>query len=237
MFRIAIRLCCIVGLGFLAVTLLAGGYFGRILFPIIVMFLVVFFITRSRRRRARSEQQEEKQPETKTEAQNVVDGVWREVREEAPKREAPAQKTAAKESSAAQASPAAGLDPLKADLYEISEAAGRIRNNQIRGYVFHLVILAEDIIREHAQENVHQTSYHQFESYYIPTLKSVVKNYSATESKGMASDKLQKDMTSYLESCDAAFTKLYNSMFEDDVFDMEVKMEAMNIILKRDGLL
>ena len=243
MFKIAIRFCSFIAFGYIALAVLTGGYFGRILFPVIVLGLVIFIIAQIRRRANRINQQKKEEPkpkaESKIETKNVVDGVWREVREKAPApaKEASPKEMAAKEMAAAKASPAAELDPLQADIREISEAADRIRNNQIRGYVYHLEILAKDIIREHAQENVHRTSYHQFESYYIPTLKSVVNNYSRMEARGMATAKMQKDMLDYLESCDTAFSKLYNSMFEDDVFDMEVKMEAMNIILKRDGLL
>jgi len=48
---------------------------------------------------------------------------------------------------------------------------------------------------------------------------------------------MQKDVLAYLDSCGDAFTKMYNNMFSGDILKMEVDMEAMDIIMKRDGLL
>ena len=161
----------------------------------------------------------------------AVDGEWREVREDEE------EKTEDKVSSASDTVDPEEPASLQDHIRELSEAASEIRHPKIREQAFHVLILAKDII--HAHENGHDKgrNYKQFENYYVPTVTSVVKNYCSIEATGMASSKMEKDVLSYLESCGDAFTNLYNSMFSDDIMNMEVQMKAMDLIMKKDGLL
>ena len=215
MLRKGIRFWFILAAIFFVFSLLAGRFVGRILFLVAIIYLIIFIIGRIGSRAENTERRQEKAPETKAPEVNTANVVYEEP---------------AKEEEIF-------LTPLEADFKEIETCATGIRNDQIRGLAFHVLFVAKDIYREHTEENNSCSNYAQFEGYYIPTLKSVVKNYSVMESRGLATANIQKDMLTYLESCDTALTKLYNSMFEDDLFDMEVKMEAMNIILHKDGLL
>ncbi|MBE6017776.1 MAG: hypothetical protein E7233_09270 [Lachnospiraceae bacterium] len=159
---------------------------------------------------------------------NAVDGTWREVPEEEETRNVDPEpsENEAKEPETLQ-------DYIK----ELSKAADGIRHPNIREQVYHVLLIAKDIIYEHDTGHGKSRNYNQFERYYIPTLTSVVSNYAEVESKGMATAKMQKDVLAYLDSCGDAFTKMYNNMFSGDILKMEVDMEAMDIIMKRDGLL
>ena len=161
----------------------------------------------------------------------AVDGEWREVRED--EEEKTEDKVSSDSDTVDPEEPASLQDHIR----ELSEAASEIRHPKIREQAFHVLILAKDII--HAHENGHDKgrNYKQFENYYVPTVTSVVKNYCSIEATGMASSKMEKDVLSYLESCGDAFTNLYNSMFSDDIMNMEVQMKAMDLIMKKDGLL
>lgn len=97
--------------------------------------------------------------------------------------------------------------------------------------------LAQNIVHERYVEHNDCKGFSQFKNYYLPTLRKTVENYSSMERKGIIDMKVREDMLSYLRSCEEAFTRLYNSMFDDDILNMEVQMEAMNVTLKRDGLL
>lgn len=107
----------------------------------------------------------------------------------------------------------------------------------IRNIGMNAVRKAKDILRERYEENNSCSSFSQFENYYLPTLRRTVDNYCSMERKGIATLRMREDMIAYLKSCDQAFARVYSSMFEDDIFNMEVQMKAMNIALKRDGLL
>ena len=160
----------------------------------------------------------------------AVDGVWREVRED---EEVKKEEAASESDQADPESPAT----LEENIRALSEAASEIRHQKIREQAFHVLILAKDIIREHELGHDKRRNYKQFENYYVPTVTSVVRNYCSIEARGMATSKMEKDVLAYLESCGDAFTNLYNSMFSDDIMNMEVQMEAMDLIMKRDGLL
>ena len=158
----------------------------------------------------------------------AVDGTWREYHEEEDKK-----KEDTDSGMADSESPATLEDNIKA----LSEAASGIRNQKIREQAFHVLLLAKDIINEHEGGHNKCRNYRQFETYYVPTVTSVVRNYCSMEAKGMVTSKMEEDVLAYLESCGDAFTHLYNSMFSDDITTMEVQMEAMDLIMKRDGLL
>ncbi len=157
---------------------------------------------------------------------NAVDGTWREV----PETE---EEETADHSEPEPSKPETLQDYIK----ELSKAADGVRHPKIREQVYHVLLIAKDIIYEHDTGHGKSRNYNQFERYYVPTLTSVVSNYTEVESKGMATAKMQKDVLAYLDSCGDAFTKMYNNMFSGDILKMEVDMEAMDIIMKRDGLL
>ena len=161
----------------------------------------------------------------------AVDGEWREVHEDEE------EETEDKVSSASDPDDPGAPVSLQDTIRQFSEAASGIRHPKIREQAFHVLILAKDIIHKHENGHDKCRNYKQFENYYVPTVTSVVKNYGSIEARGMATAKMEEDVLSYLESCGDAFTNLYNSMFSDDILNMEVQMEAMDLIMKKDGLL
>lgn len=74
-------------------------------------------------------------------------------------------------------------------------------------------------------------------NYYIPTLNSVLTNFSNLDSKGQLTDEMKEKTKTFLTDVKAALVQHYSNLFNEDKLDMEVDMEAMTIALKRDGLL
>ena len=173
-------------------------------------------------------------PKSRWDKANAVDGKWREVNEKDEEK-----KTAYSESTASEPKDDEPDAPatLQDNIREISKTAAGIRHQKIREQTYHVLMLAKDIIYEHDIGHNKIRGYSQFENYYVPTLTSVIKNYYSIETRGMANSNMQEDVIAYLEKCGDAFTNLYNSIFSKDIMSMEVQMEAMDIILKRDGLL
>ena len=74
-------------------------------------------------------------------------------------------------------------------------------------------------------------------NYYIPTLISVLTNYSGLDAKGQLAPEMHDKTLNFLADVQIALKNHYDSLFDADKMDMEVDMEAMTIALKRDGLL
>ena len=106
----------------------------------------------------------------------------------------------------------------------------------IRNLGLNVLKTAKNILKENEEGNTCQ-GFSQFENYYLPTFRKTVENYSMMEGKGVTTLKHREDMLAYLKSCDEAFSRIYSSMFDDDIMDMKVQMEAMNLTFRRDGLL
>lgn len=131
-------------------------------------------------------------------------------------------------------------DPHKAVMEHIralSISLFRICDMDVRNAGMRVQRIAKDMIRERYEGKNECKGYAQFERYYLPTFRKTVDNYSRMEQKGMTDPKIRADMIAYLQSCENAFSRLYASMFSDDILNMEVQMRAMNITMKRDGLL
>lgn len=208
MFAKNVRNVLLIGAGIL--TLAAVLRYARVIGVILVVWLVIFLFARVSGRDSRKEKSE-KEPDKS----RVVD----EAEEEPSEKETDPYKAAQ-----------AHVKAISASLFKI--CCMDIRNAGMRS-----LRIARDIIREKYEEKKDCKGYAQFERYYLPTFRKTVDNYGKMEQKGIVDLKIRSDMQDYLESCEEAFSKLYASMFSDDILNMEVQMEAMNITMKRDGLL
>lgn len=81
------------------------------------------------------------------------------------------------------------------------------------------------------------TSVRQFFNYYLPTLGEIIMKFNRIEKSGVPADDVTENVKKYLTDINSAMEKQYNSLFDDDILDMSVEMEAMTMAVKRDGLL
>jgi len=123
------------------------------------------------------------------------------------------------------------------DVRTIAATNNSILDLPVRSRGYEVLNTIRSIVQEHFREGNHCREFTRFSGYYLPTLRKALENFRNMESKNVLTDKVRRDMVSYLDSCKEAFTKIYTNMFEDDRTNLEVQIEAMNITMKRDGLL
>ncbi len=247
MFRKYVRIAILPVIGILALLLAVMAIFGRffrILIPVAVLIFVFARIASSdKNKKTEQEQPERGTGSTQSTESRTVDAEYTEktVKTETTRftngmtgsfrRPDTADRSKVKESERAE------YDQLMEHIRSISSSLYQICNMDIRNTGNRVQRLARDIIRERYVENNSCRGFSQYRNYYLPTLRKTVENYSMMERKGITDLRIRDDMLAYLRSCEEAFTRLYNSMFDDDIMNMEVQMKAMNITLKRDGLL
>ena len=73
-------------------------------------------------------------------------------------------------------------------------------------------------------------------NYYLPTLGDVLSKYRTLENNGIPGDEKLVAVGNCLDDIKAAMDKLYSNLFESDILDMTVDIEAMKLAVKRDGL-
>lgn len=76
----------------------------------------------------------------------------------------------------------------------------------------------------------------QFFIYYVPTIKTVLEKYRTIEQSGLDAEDNKKKVMEFFADTDKAFDAMYEGFFKDEKLDLEVEVEAMQMALKRDGL-
>lgn len=77
----------------------------------------------------------------------------------------------------------------------------------------------------------------QFFNYYLPTLGSILMKYLRLEEGNVVSDSTTVKVMSCLREIQSAMEKQYTALYDNDLVDLTVEMEALTLACKRDGLL
>ena len=132
---------------------------------------------------------------------------------------------------------AAILSKGRANLMELRRITMRIRHNEIRSLSNQICAIAEKILKVLKEKPESIPALRQFFNYYLPTLGSILTKYLRVEKSDVPSRNMEQNVVAYLGEIKNAMDKQYESLFENDMLDLSVEMEAMTIACKRDGLL
>ena len=125
----------------------------------------------------------------------------------------------------------------RANLMELRRITMRIRSNEIRSLSNQICATAEKILKTLKEKPDSIPAQRQFFNYYLPTLGSILTKYLQVEKSDVPSQNMEENVVSYLKDIKNAMDKQYENLFENDILDLSVEMEAMTIACKRDGLL
>ena len=132
---------------------------------------------------------------------------------------------------------AAILAKGRANIMELRRITMRIRNSEVRSLSNQICTYAEKILKVLKEKPESIPSLRQFFNYYLPTLGSILTKYLRVEKSDVPSANMEQNVVAYLGDIKNAMEKQYISLFENDMLDLSVEMEAMTIACKRDGLL
>lgn len=139
--------------------------------------------------------------------------------------------------AAAKAESNAILNKGRAHLMELRRMGMRIKNKDIRDLNSQITASADKILKILREKPESIPSVRQFLNYYLPTLGGILNKYVRVEESGVPSGELVQSVISNLGEIKKAMEKQYASLFDDDMLDLSVEMEALTIACKRDGLL
>ncbi len=113
----------------------------------------------------------------------------------------------------------------------------RIRNVGIRTGAEDALKKAENIVAVLRQQPNEIRRCNQFFNYYLPTLQTILEKYVTLESSGVDLKESTDKTLNYLDEIREAFDKQYDNLFKDEKLDLTVEIEAMQLALRRDGLI
>lgn len=77
----------------------------------------------------------------------------------------------------------------------------------------------------------------QFFNYYLPTMGNILTKFVRVEKSGVPMKDMPANAVSCLRDIKTAMDKQYANLFDDDILDLTVEMDALTLACKRDGLL
>lgn len=125
----------------------------------------------------------------------------------------------------------------RSSLMEMRNMGMRIKNPEVRKLNDEICRNVEKILSTLKKQPDDIKKMRQFFNYYLPTLSGILKKYVAIEESGVPAENIVQSTISCLGDIKKATEKQYTSLFDNDILDMSVEMEALTIACKRDGLL
>ena len=121
-------------------------------------------------------------------------------------------------------------------LFKAKYAANKLGDTDIRNALNQVIIKADLVVKTMKEQPEEIRKANQFFNYYLPTIEVVLEKYAALEKGGEGGGEYKTKVIGFLNDTASAFDSLYNAMFKDEKLDLEVEVEAMQLALKREGL-
>ena len=119
----------------------------------------------------------------------------------------------------------------------IRRSCSAVRNTEIKNTGIKVCAQAEKILESLRKKTELIAKNRQFFTYYLPTFGSIIEKYEELEKNGLSTKDMAEKVVEHLRDMETAFRKQYESLYQGDMLDLSVEIEAMTIACKRDGLL
>lgn len=129
------------------------------------------------------------------------------------------------------------LSKGRSHLMELRRLLQRIRNLNVTKRGEDICVEIEKILGALQQQPEDIPMVRQFFNYYLPTLGNILLKYLRLEEAGMATGQTTVKVMACLGEIKSAMEKQHAAIFENDLLDLTVEMEALTQACKRDGLL
>lgn len=129
------------------------------------------------------------------------------------------------------------LSKGRESLMEIRRLTVKIKNGTIREKSGQICKTIEKTLQELKEQPKDIPTVRQCLNYYLPTLEGILKKYCKLEESGVPAAEMTEKTISCLGDIQLAMQRQYENLFEDDMLDLTVEMEALKLACRRDGLL
>ncbi|MGR8953358.1 MAG: 5-bromo-4-chloroindolyl phosphate hydrolysis family protein [Gammaproteobacteria bacterium] len=118
----------------------------------------------------------------------------------------------------------------------IEEANDRIRNAELNRRIERICAIADNILAEIEADPRDFRRARKFLNVYLDGARQVTEGYAKTH-RHTQSGELEQNFRNVLETIESVFQEQHQKLLEEDVFDLDVKIEVLQTQLKREGIL
>ncbi|MDP2180634.1 5-bromo-4-chloroindolyl phosphate hydrolysis family protein [Methylicorpusculum sp.] len=123
-----------------------------------------------------------------------------------------------------------------ATIKTIEQANRKILNSELNQRIDSICEIAEGVISELEADPRGIRRARKFLNVYLDSVKQVTEGYAKTHRQS-ASQELEQNFRQALDAIESAFQEQQQKLLEDDMFDLDVKIEVLTAQLKREGIM
>ena len=118
----------------------------------------------------------------------------------------------------------------------IEQANNKIRNAELNQRIENICAIADRILAEIESDPRDIRRARKFLNVYLDGARQVTEGYARTHQQTQ-SGQLEQNFRNVLETIETVFQEQHQKLLEEDVFDLDVKIEVLTTQLKREGIL
>ncbi|MGJ0483599.1 MAG: 5-bromo-4-chloroindolyl phosphate hydrolysis family protein [Methylomicrobium sp.] len=118
----------------------------------------------------------------------------------------------------------------------IEQANDRIRNTELNRRIERICDVADSILADIAADPSDFRRARKFLNVYLDGARQVTEGYAKTHQQTQ-SEELEQNFRNVLDTIESVFKEQRQKLLEEDVFDLDVKIEVLTNQLKREGIL
>ena len=130
------------------------------------------------------------------------------------------------------------IDIARNDSKAIYDMRKKIDDSDIVKYISEICDNANKIINTIEKDNKKIRNINNFFDYYLPVTLSIIKRYDEIENQDLSSKEMKeftKNTKEMLKTANEAFSKILDSLYQNDIINIDADMKVFNSMLKADG--
>jgi 5-bromo-4-chloroindolyl phosphate hydrolysis protein len=128
------------------------------------------------------------------------------------------------------------LDEAEQNLAQIQTAAGEIGNTELRSRLGRIVDKTRGILRQIEEDPKDLRRARKFLKVYLSGARDVTRQYASTHSR-QQNDELEGNFRNVLMSIEDVIEEQHQKLLDNDVLDLDVKIEVLETQLKHEGII
>lgn len=121
-------------------------------------------------------------------------------------------------------------------ILSIDKSSELIKNSEMTQRLNKITILARDVLNILYDNPKKIRNARRFLNTYLTGAESVVERYSVTHEKNNTNNKLEQNFREVLTNIEQVFSDQHEKLISSDVFDLDVDIEVLNTLLKKQGI-
>lgn len=122
------------------------------------------------------------------------------------------------------------LRKLKMNIHELRKIYDKIQSELVRDNLKKIIIISDNIYKEVALNSEKLYKIRRFNDYYIITIEKILNQYITLKENKIVTEEAKElclKIESFIENSSNSLKKIYNSLFDNEIIDIDAEMKVM----------